>query len=242
MKTKLFYFLALCLALTYISCSDDPSTDESNGTNIIDNDVLENLSEDEKKFVGLWHVSAGGYGHTFIFLPNGKACRDDKAFGLWAYDSTSKVLATTIDMWQFKISAIFEDNWVGQTVNTERGANASRGTESEYFKSYTNMVVWTSTDSLRYYKDPFKNEANSNNYFISEIEYSDITIEGSTFSANCSYYYASRKWPSYTQYDMNGKIYIINAYGDTPEMTIESNVDSDSEFPLRKGTYVGHWK
>lgn len=240
MKFKTLFF-ALCLTVTLASCSDDQDNNEiKNDTENSGNGNADELTEEGKKFVGLWGVSLGTNGHTFLFLPNGKACRDNKTFGLWSYDETSKVLATTIDMWQFQITAVFENNWVGYTINTGRGANASRGSDGDFLEYYLNMLSWNSTDSLMQYRDPF--DANTNYYSISTISYSDVVIDGSTITANFSYSYSWDHWPHVGSGEAEGSVTITNAYADNPSMKIDSKLYRDSEIPMRKGTYIGYWR
>ena len=241
MKLKTLLF-TLCIATFFTSCSDDEQTVNSGITPPTgEEDTTTELTEEEQKLVGLWNLNANGNGHFFVFLPNGKACRDGKTYGEWAYDPDTKILATTINMWQFQITALFDDNFVGYTINTGRAVNASRGTDTDMFKQYLNMVRWINTDSLAKYSDPFESHASSY-YSVSSMNYSDLTIDGTTFTAKFSYDYSWDCDRHSGHSSANGSLTVTNAYSDNPSLKIEHKYSKDSDLPMREGTYMGYWK
>lgn len=120
--------------------SSEPSSPEGE-------EFTSKLSPEEQKFVGYWGVATGSGYHTFIFLPNGKAVRDNESYGQWQYNPQTGILATTIDMWQFNVTAIFEDAWTGVTINTGRGVSAHRGNDADFLKSLLKLIDFSQKQS-----------------------------------------------------------------------------------------------
>jgi|GEM_PF-6712915 len=149
----LYIFVMAVVCVGFASCGDDDEevvpkdektnsdgTDSSSDSNPSEDGESETtLSPEEQKFVGYWYIRVGANEHYFLFLPDGKAVRSEQRYGEWQYthgewqyNPQTKLLATTIDMWQFEVTAIFDNSWTGVTVNTGRAVNASKAEDKEY--------------------------------------------------------------------------------------------------------------
>lgn len=84
-------------AFAFQSCgSDEPD------------DPKKNLpSENDSEFVGGWQGSMG----KLLFFNDGNAKLNGDLFGKWTFDNETKILATTLDAWQFVITLTSDDQW-----------------------------------------------------------------------------------------------------------------------------------
>ena len=216
-------FLATLLIVSLSACGGDEPEGENGNENGGGTDSEFNLSENEKKFVGSWYVSVNANSHTFTFFPNRRVIRDSSKSGMWEYDETSKILATSVDMWQFQLTMLMDETWTGITINTGRGVNAERTTGNwQYFHDYMEMTVF-GKDGY----NPFDAGRGS-------ISYSDIVIEGSTIKARATARDSSDRTIGFAD------ITITNAYGEEPQAVLDTYLESP-ENPLMKGTYSGGW-
>ncbi len=113
---KRFYFFALlALCISLFACSKDDSED-SKASGIEDKGPLSHLSEEARKFVGCWDEG-------WIFYPDGTCCRIDydgyvvnRKTGEWKYDDVTKLLATTIENYQYTITLVTDNAWSGVSL------------------------------------------------------------------------------------------------------------------------------
>lgn len=115
MKTRIL-LLATLIAIGLTSCSskdDEPKQEDS---------IENNLSNDAKMFVGYWN-NQGNKGYNFIFFEDG-ICWAQKRNeslghvnqGYWTYDSTTKILATNVDSWQWQVTLSNSETWAGVSL------------------------------------------------------------------------------------------------------------------------------
>lgn len=89
--------ILLTSAFLFQSCGNDEPADPS-----------KNLpSENDSEFVGGWQGTMG----KFLFFNDGNAKLGGDIFGKWTFDNETKILATTLDGWQFVVTLTSEDQW-----------------------------------------------------------------------------------------------------------------------------------
>lgn len=169
--------------------------------NLKNGDTSNSQSTIEAKFVGSWTASVGGSGHNFVFLPNGRAMRDRESFGKWSYNEEKQILATTLEMWSFNITAIFDDEWVGTTVNTGKSVNARKESDAYFIPEYLRMLTWISEDGKSFVYD---------DYYYSTVSNINFDNENASFDIK-----RSRKEYTYTD-----KFEIEKMYSEKPALTI----------------------
>lgn len=99
------------------------------------------ITDESRFFVGSWDIV--GTGAVFTFFPNGKALqRNSNSLytGQWSYDSQKDLLLTTIELWQFSITAKFNDAWTGSALNTGKTVKADR---TNYLNEYNRVVSFS---------------------------------------------------------------------------------------------------
>lgn len=103
----LSFALLACNPFMLSSCGDD--NEESSSTIVEDDNKA-------KLFIGEWYSGEAG-GGTWIFYEDGKCFHKSpmgfESTGYWSYDSETKILATTVDSWNFSISVISDKFWTG---------------------------------------------------------------------------------------------------------------------------------
>ena len=158
--------------------SDDTSS-SSNSNPSEDSESETTLSPEEQKFVGYWYIRVGANEHYFLFLPDGKAVRSEQRYGEWQYthgewqyNPQTKLLATTIDMWQFEVTAVFDNAWTGVTVNTGRAVNASRAEDKDYLERLLKIIDFSQSNGT----SPiiYESSGKSKMYFFS---WNDVSLD-----------------------------------------------------------------
>lgn len=119
------------IALASCSKDDDPT----------DNNPTDKYSE----FVGEWEGDMG----DFMFFNDGNAKQISKnnkvTFGKWTFDKETRILATTVNDWQFRITLSSNDSWAGANLAGTQTYSFDRKDEDEdYF--YDLLLGATCTD------------------------------------------------------------------------------------------------
>lgn len=242
-----FMFVAT-MSVMFISCGDDDDdilTNHDSQEN--KNDSEENssggtqtstLSEEEKKFVGCWSVMSGANSHCFIFYPNGKAAKYKGMYGSehgdWKYLSESKLLSTTIGLWQFDVNAIFDSAWTGTTRNTGRSVKADKLTgdygDRDFFAALLYGLTYTTDES-----------PDENVYMRwTDGDISNISITDEKMSGQVKY---SWQASSYSTASITYQLTLEKPYTETPKLTIKllSRSWNTTSNMLREGTYNAKW-
>ena len=225
---------------------EESDNTENEGTGV-------SITEDSRFFVGSWLIS--GAGGIFTFFPNGKAIEyynNRLSTGLWSYDSKQNNLLTTIELWQFSITAKFDDAWTGYALNTGKVVKADR---NNYLNEYIRVVSFSDGTT-----DPFDMYPIISSWYSDPIlSFTNIVINDDKITAIAEAEY--RYNPSYNMDVVTihkHPIVIENPNTDRPilkldkectEIKIDKNhnnntttvIRTDVTYPLKPGTYQGKW-
>lgn len=144
MKTKLCKLLfTLFFILGFYSCSTDS------------NESGFNLPNETKAFIGLWKSTES---KTLVFFEDGtcwyydyRVSSTDRNEGTWAYDPSTKILATTLNQ-QWQVTLSNNNNWVGNDINNHASYTFKKVNDSiEVYKTILPATTWSNKEkeSLR---------------------------------------------------------------------------------------------
>lgn len=125
--------IAALTLIGFSSCSKDDDPDSNNPT--------DKFSE----FVGEWEGDMG----DFMFFNDGNAKQisnnDKVTFGKWTFDKETRILATTVNDWQFQVTLSSNDSWAAANLAGTQTYSFEREDEDEdYF--YDLLLGATCTD------------------------------------------------------------------------------------------------
>lgn len=226
---KKLYFIALLASSILVACGGDDDSNElgnnkENIGNTTVNDNVSELSESEKFFVGTWELSTAN-SSRFTFFPNKRVVKDGSWRGKWTYNEQTNTLGTTLGSWAFRVLAKGEDFWSCETVSTKKGVNATKGTDTQYFKDYINSVKWHNTES-----NTLLNVESSDS---KQIEYKDCVVKENSMTCKVVIYDKSYRRQA------EGRITIKDINTQTPILTVENSYIIMKYFEV--GTYIGNW-
>ena len=180
--------------------------------------------------------------------------RDQTNRGHWQFNKVTSVLATDIDLWQFQVTAIFEKSWTGTTINTGRGANASKRDDNIYVKELLNCISFKQTDNNDpFYLTPARDSGGTyftTYYSAHTIQFSDITLNDDKITATARVLWDISGYNKDLRYHFYRKVTFKNPYSDKPIVVIEKmevEEDSSSKYTITDsgelpvGEYTGKW-
>lgn len=134
-KTSRIYLASGLMSLAVISlasCSKDDPTDN-------------NPTDKYSEFVGEWEGDMG----DFMFFNDGNAKQisnnNNVTFGKWTFDKDTRILATTVNEWQFHVTLSSNDSWAASNLAGTQTYSFEREDEDEdYF--YDLLLGATCTD------------------------------------------------------------------------------------------------
>ncbi len=128
---KLWRFVVVSMMLLALG-----ATVSCGGNGSIDDEPEVELSPEEAKLVGYWlnHGSSARYPN--LFLEENGVCyvivEDLIKSGNWTYDETTKILATSVDSWQFNVTLLNDETWAASYVEGDKVFNQSFERASNY--------------------------------------------------------------------------------------------------------------
>jgi hypothetical protein len=139
------FFAATCC----FSCSSGDSDEDS----IENNAVEDNLPTETKMFVGYWmnetNTTKGG---NFIFFSDGNCFmyplnEDGRVDGYWTYDSSTKILATTTNLWQWQVTLSNSDAWAGVSLGSSSVQTFKKNNDKKaFFEKLLENSSWISSN------------------------------------------------------------------------------------------------
>lgn len=186
-------------------------------------------------FIGYWNMSVGGNSHGFIFLPNGKAWKAVNQWsGEWTYNDKTNVLATSIEMWAFNITAVFGTHWTSTTVNTNKAVSATKATDDDFIGQYIRMLVWKREDgTTSRISDGFYDYYLNSEYYYCGMLNLIFDVENGNASFEVEYEYELTHYTTIEniRYKKKDSYEIKGMYTDQPTLIINSGTP-----------YYGTWR
>lgn len=186
---KRFNFFKLTLKMLIFSCffiacggeEDTPgNTDkEENGTGNGSQVQKDEITGEQRLFVGMWDRSSGyNYPYHWVFFADGTCIgsfsNGSKPDGEWTYDTATKILATTVNGWQYTVTLASENAWAGISLGSKpKSIFFDKSPDWQGF--YSNMVThynWTASDGTL-----FRLLSTSDGYRVYEIKKGEDILE-----------------------------------------------------------------
>lgn len=204
-------------------------------TTAISNNNSTSLGYKAEDFVGYWNMSVAGNSHPFVFLPNGKAWKVYNQWsGEWTYNEKTNVLATSIEMWSFDITAVFGNHWTGTTINTGKAVSATKGDDASLIEEYLKMLIWKQEDgTTSKISNGFYDYYLNSEYYYSGILNLILDVENGNASFEVEYEYELTHYTTIEnkRYKKKDSYEIKGMYRDQPTLIINSGT-----------LYYGTWR
>ena len=195
---------SMLFLLMFSACGSDDEDDT--GVSSFSNNSsspIDDLSDEEKILVGYWeNQTSTSKGLDFLFLADGsaKACslgggfeeESSKYTGYWAYDSSTGILATNINAWQWQVTLLTDDAWAGISVTSSIAQSFERHDDDYcYYRGFFYATAWQdvsnpdSTLSMGSWKS--WRSYTSTSAYASSTAYSGFKIGGSVDIGEAAY-------------------------------------------------------
>lgn len=162
---KLNFLCVACLVLSlcwcFTACGSDDDSPAQEGNNQENQNQQGNgnqtegdeISASAKLFVGKWDRESGyNYPYNWYFFADG-TCIGSFAGGShpdgnWNYDSDTKILATTVNGWQYTITLSTQDAWGGISLGSTPHSIAftKPADQSQFYYQMLYHYLWTSPE------------------------------------------------------------------------------------------------